>query len=383
MRKIAGIMSIFVVALFFLAACAEKPLAPPSVTLKPVVFAGLPGWQNDRQSETLPAFARSCEILAKKEPETALDNAGKAKDWQPICAALESVGAANDSEARNFFETWFAPYAVVSNKRQDGLFTGYYEAEMNGAWRQGGVYQTPLWQTPTDLVTVNLGEFKSALKGQNIYGKVEHGRLVPYDDRAAVAQGSLKGRAQPLLWVDDPVSAFFSEIQGAGRVRLPDGSEVRVGYAAQNGRAYVPLGRVLADEGEVERPVTMAKIRTWLKAHPDRAAAMMNQNPSLVFFRLIESDGATGANGIVLTPLRSLAVDPHYIPLHAPLWLDVPEAPGGALARLVVAQDTGGAIKGPVRGDLFWGAGLEAEAQAGAMQNSGTYYLLLPKTVSP
>ncbi|MDD5587463.1 MAG: MltA domain-containing protein, partial [Alphaproteobacteria bacterium] len=227
--------------------------------------------------------------------------------------------------------------------------------------------------------------FRSDLNGQRIAGKVEGHKLQPYDDRAAIAQGSLAGRARPLLWTDDPVEAFFLEIQGSGRVRLADGTRLRIGYDAQNGKPYVPIGRVLAEEGEIEKPVTMAKIRAWLHAHPERAQAMMNRNPSVVFFRCVEGDGPKGAQGVVLTPGRSLAVDTAFVPLGVPLWLDPKEDASGEVIRprLVVAQDTGGAIKGPVRGDLFWGSSPGAEARAGAMQSRGTYYLLLPKTVVP
>lgn len=329
--------------------------------LTPVSFKDLSGWDNDRHSEAASALKASCIKIANK------------KDWRQICAELNKNAQYGDKEAKEFFEKWFLPYAAKNY--ESGLFTGYYEAELNGAWHRNGVYKIPLWQKPDDMVSAELGEFLPELKGKRLTGKVENGKFRPYDKRAAIAEGSLEGRAKPLLWVDDPIDAFFLEIQGSGRVRMQDGSYVRVGYAAQNGHGYTAIGKVLADEGELEKPVTMEKIRDWLKTHPDKAQNIMNRNPSAVFFR--KNDGEpVGAQGVSLTPQRSLAVDPAFVPLGTPLWLDI-EQP--ALRKLVVAQDTGGAIKGAIRGDLFWGYGKEAAIQAGAMQGKGTYYLLLPK----
>ncbi len=364
-----------------LSGCAEKPAAP-KLTLTPASYTDLKDWSVDRQSEALVAFNKSCAVINNKPSSASMGIAGRAQDWHAPCRALNGMFAARDDEARKFFETWFRPYAV--NDRAKGLFTGYYEAELNGAWQRGGAFQTPLWQRPNDLVTVDLGDFKAELKGQKITGKVENHKLKPYDDRAAIAQGLLgNGRAQPLVWVDDPVGAFFLEIQGSGRIHMTDGSVVRVGYETQNGHPYTAIGKVLADEGMIERPVTMAKIRAWLKEHPDQAQTVMFKNASAVFFRRLDGEGPVGAQGVVLTPERSLAVDPSFVPLGAPMWLE-PEQDGIAPSpRLVVAQDTGGAIKGPVRGDFFWGAGAKAEERAGAMQSRGIYYLLLPKTVNP
>jgi membrane-bound lytic murein transglycosylase A len=355
-----------------LSGCAGKPPVPPErLSLSSVAFHDLSGWKQDRHAEAVSALLNSCPRMTEKP------------GWKPLCAALDKNRPATDEDARRFFETWFTPYAV--RHEAPGLFTGYYEAELNGARQQGGVYQTPLWGRPHDLVTADLGAFRPELSGQRIAGKIEGHKLQPYDDRAAIASGSLAGRARPLLWTDDPVNAFFLEIQGAGRARLADGSILRIGYEAQNGKTYVPIGRVLAETGEIEKPVTMAKIRAWLCAHPSYAQAMMNRNPSVVFFRSVDGDGPVGAQGVVLTPERSLAVDPAFVSLGTPLWLELEKDDSGVTppARLVVAQDAGGAIKGPVRGDLFWGAGPEAEAHAGAMQSRGAYYLFLPKTVTP
>jgi len=371
--------------LLLFASCAEKPIPQPErLSLQPVSFSDLRGWIEDHQTEAVPALIRSCAALMNKPDDTAMGLGGKAKDWRSVCEKLERAKPVSDKETRAFFEQEFQPYAARQNGSKEGLFTGYYEAEINGDWQQGGKYQTALWARPDDLITVDLGDFKSGLKGQKIAGKIEGRKLRPYDSRASIMAGSLLHHAQPLLWTDDAIAAFFLEIQGSGRVRLTDGSTVRVGYEAQNGHTYIAIGRVLADEGQIEKPVTMAKIREWLRNNPGRAQEMMNRNPSVVFFRLIDGEGPVGAQGVVLTPRRSMAVDPSFVPLGVPLWLDVQENGGTpSLQRLVVAQDTGGAIKGGVRGDFFWGAGAEAEELAGAMQSRGTYYVLLPKSVTP
>jgi membrane-bound lytic murein transglycosylase A len=356
------------------------PPPPEKLQLTAVAFDDLPGWSADAVVEALPALMHSCEAIAKKAPDAALGVAGKVRDWQPICAALKNKTPSDNAAAHAFFATWFRPYRAQSPA--GSLFTGYYEAQLNGAAQQGGRYQTPLWQKPADLITADLGDFKAELKGQKIVGKVTAQKLTPYDDRAAVAQNSLVGRAQPLVWVDDPITAFFLEIQGSGQVKFEDGSVVRVGYDAQNGHPFVPIGRVLADTGEVDKPVTMRKIRNWLETHPAQAQAMMNKNPSVVFFRRSTADGAVGAQGVTLTPMRSMAVDPSFIPLGVPLFVAFDNVSSGGAPRLVVAQDTGGAIKGAVRGDLFCGVGGMAENFAGNLQTTGTYYLLLPQKVS-
>jgi membrane-bound lytic murein transglycosylase A len=207
--------------------------------------------------------------------------------------------------------------------------------------------------------------------------------LVPYDDRAAITKNSLADRAQVLVWVDDPIDAFFLEVQGSGLVTLEDGNTMTVGYDGINGHGYVAIGRVLADRGDLPRPVTMPAIRQWLETHPEQAQQVMNENPSYVFFKTLPDVNVTGAEGVSLTTERSLAVDPSFIPLGLPIWLDTTDGQGTKLQRLMIAQDTGGAIKGAVRGDVFWGPGPEASIQAGAMQSQGRYYVFLPKAVSP
>jgi membrane-bound lytic murein transglycosylase A len=215
------------------------------------------------------------------------------------------------------------------------------------------------------------------------------GALEPYPDRADITAEGLDARARPIVWVDDPIDAFFLEIQGSGRVELAEGGVARLGFAAQNGRSYYAIGRALVERGALAKDeVSLQTIKAWLAANPEEATSVMNLNPSYVFFRELDGEGPVGAMGAVLTPGRSLAVDRRFIALGAPLWLEVSVpgpgegAPDEVLRRLVIAQDTGGAIKGPVRGDLFWGGGPEAEWRAGNMKSTGRYVVLLPQALT-
>lgn len=248
-----------------------------------------------------------------------------------------------------------------------------------------GPYRTPVYARPMDMVTADLGLFREEWKGKTLVGRVVEGRLRPFPPRAEIEAGALEGEGLEILWIDDPVDGFFLHIQGSGRVAMNDGRIVRLGYAGQNGHPYVAIGRELIERGAIPRErMSMQAIRAWLKNNPDDAPRLMASNPSFVFFRELKGPGPIGAHGVPLTPGRSLAVDRSFIPLGVPVWLDTtdPLSPETPLRRLVVAQDTGGAIRGPVRGDLFWGFGADAAAKAGPMKQAGRYYLLLPKAVS-
>ncbi|HXQ53234.1 MAG TPA: murein transglycosylase A [Stellaceae bacterium] len=376
-------------ALLALAACAPRPTpapSPPHLTLVQARFADLPGWRDDATVAALPALLRSCDALAKLDPKTAVGPdaiAGTAADWRSPCAEAATTTRASDEDARRFFERAFVPWLVADKHDRNGLFTGYFEPELHGSRRPGGAYATPLLKRPPDLVAVDLGLFRPDWRGESTAGRVVNGRLVPYAARADIEHGALDRYRLAFLWVDDPIDAFVLSIQGSGRVRLADGTLVGVGYDGQNGRAYVAIGRLLVARGALKlEDASLAAIRAWLVAHPSEAGALMDENPSYVFFRELSGDGPIGAEGVILTPGRSLAVDPAFLPLGVPFWLDVAQD-GAALRRLVVAQDTGGAIRGPVRGDLFFGFGRDAEAQAGRMRAHGAYYMLLPSGVAP
>jgi len=286
---------------------------------------------------------------------------GKVGAWRALCQAATALPPEDDAAARRFFETSFIPLAVADYGASEGLFTGYYEIELNGSRQRRGRYQTPIYRRPS-----------------------APGAATRYS-RAEIEDGALAGRGLELLWVDDPIDAFFLEIQGSGRVRLKDGGTVRVGYDGQNGQPYVPVGPLLVERGVMPRSqTTMMAIHDWMSQHPAGGAALRRENPSYVFFRELSDDGPIGAEGVVLTAERSLAVDRAFIGLGIPIWLEADErfASAHSVRRLVVAQDIGGAIKGSVRGDLFWGTGNAAASRAGVMNARGRYFLLLPRDIA-
>jgi membrane-bound lytic murein transglycosylase A len=373
--------------------CAERKPAEPMVELRPVGFADLAGWPDDDPGAALAAFRRSCEVLARRAPGDRMGRepwAGTVGDWRPACAEAEGVAPGAEA-ARDFLERSFVPAAITDRGQPEGLFTGYYELLLHGSRSPDARYRVPLHRRPPELVAVDLGDFDEALSGRRIAGRVVDGRLRPYPSRAEIDAGSLAGRGLELLWVDDPIGKFFLQIQGSGLVELPDGQRLRIGYADQNGRAYRAIGRDLVEMGELDREaVSLQTIRGWLRAHPDRAPALMERNPSYVFFRehgdAATTPGPLGAQNVALTPERSIAVDRRFVPLGVPLWLDTmaPYPEGECpFRRLVVAQDTGGAITGPVRGDVFWGSGELAEHVAGHMQSRGRWFVLLPRGLAP
>ncbi len=381
-------MRVFLTLIFlFLSGCAAVETEKQPLVLKPASFSDLPGWAEDNHAEIMPAFEKSCARFLKQNPEkqSGPDGSGlKIADWQSTCRALEDSKPVTDDAARRFFENNFIPFlATAGGSESEGLFTGYYEAALRGSRIRGGLYQTPLRQKPADLVSVELGEFREELRGQRIAGRVIDGALKPYEDRAAIVAGKLPPTQDvPLVWVDDPVDAFFLQIQGSGIVTLDDGHAMRVGYDGQNGHVYYAVGRELVKRGILPKEdVSMQSIRAWLAQNPQQAQEFMNLNKSYVFFRALDGEGPIGGEGVALTPLRSLAVDRAKIGYGVPLWLDAaPPSDGQSrLRRLMIAQDTGGAIRGAVRGDVFWGYGDEAEHLAGLMKSRGRYWLLLPK----
>jgi membrane-bound lytic murein transglycosylase A len=383
----------------------EEPIvtAPPEIAeppeprrvLVPSDFAALPGWAEDPVSEALPALLRSCDVFSRRPPDAEIGPAGvggRVADWQPLCREVAS--AADGRSLRRVLETRTLPVQVLDNDQATGLFTGYYEPLLRGSRSRSATYDVPLYRTPGDLVTLDLAEFSDRFEEERISGRVEGATFVPYHERAEIGRGALAGRGLELVWIDDPVDAFFLHIQGSGRIRLAEGGEMRVGYGGQNGRPYFAIGRELVARGALTlEQVSLQSIRAWLEAHPEEAETVMATNPSFVFFRELEGDGPVGTLGVALTPRRSLAVDRAFLPLGVPVWLDAlapVEGPAAAAAlgagdrplrRLMVAQDTGGAIKGPVRGDVFWGHGDEAEWIAGHMKHEGRLWLLLPREV--
>lgn len=370
-----------------LTACTGPGEAPaPELHIQPASYADLPGWGGDDFKTLAPAFAKSCERILKADPARAfgaLEQAGTYGDWQPACREFMAINHNDPAALKSFFEARFTPHQILADKNPTGLFTGYYEASLKGALKQTGPYQTPLYERPADLVMVQLGDFREHLKGERIAGRVIDGNLKPYEPREKIVAGLWPHNDKALVWVDNPVDAFFVQIQGSGVVELAEGGTLRIGYAGQNGHIYYAIGRELLKRGELTKDtVSMQSIREWLEAHPNQADEIMNTNASYVFFQKLDGAGPVGGEGVELTAGRSLAVDRSLLAYGLPLWADIeiPHAHAGHLQRMLIAQDTGGAIRGPVRGDVFWGYGEAAEKLAGPMKSQGRYWALLPNT---
>ena len=360
---------------------AQRP--PPIARFVAVEWSALPGWREDAVEAIEPALRAQCAGAATP--------AALAGPLARMCASYASRGAL---PMRDWIERTLQPHAIESvdvdsRASREGLITGYHEPLLRGSRAPRGAFRTPLHRRPADLLAVDLRTVAPTTEGLRLRGRLDGTRVVPYHDRRAIETARpLAG--QELMWVDDPVDAFFLHVQGSGRVRLAEGDTVRVAYADQNGHPYVPLGRVLVERGLLTREQANAPgIKAFLRADPARAAELMRENPSYVFFteeRLPPGADAAGAFGprgslgVPLTPRRSVAVDPRFLPLGAPVFVDTPHPlRTGRLAQAFVAQDTGGAIRGAVRADVFWGPGQEAEQAAGVMRSPGRMWLLWPR----
>lgn len=384
------------------AACApfddlgrDKTSAPDLLVLKRTSFSVLADWTSSDVRPALQAFQRSCVKLKARADTQGFGGVpayGTVGDWRLACSSALQAEVQSADAARGFFETWFVPAQAFNGDEERGLYTGYYEPELEGSRKRSARFNVALHARPSDLVQVDLGAFRPALKGERVAGRVQDGKLVPYATRAQIVSSGLPGTSA-IAFVDDAAAAFFLHIQGSGRVQLESGEVIRAAYDGQNGHPYTAVGRVLVDRGEIARDkLSMQSIRAWLDAHPGKAEALMNENPSYVFFKELPiADpvmGAEGAQGVALMPEASLAVDLKFHALGAPVWIDAtsPAADEGAaddvLRLLVVAQDTGGAIRGPVRGDVYWGFGARAESIAGRMAHRGRMFVLLPKSAA-
>lgn len=357
------------------------------LSLKRQPFTVIPGWETADLVGLIPTFLQSCERIVRRNPAEPFGDHelfGTVGDWIELCEAARAAQGMNANSIRYFFETRFEAYLASDRGDTGGLFTGYYEAELRGSWQPSSTYSVPIHARPDDLISVDLGKFRAEWAGKSIAGRIEGNQFNPYPSRSDINAGALTGHQLEVLWVDSQVDAFFLHIQGSGRVLMENGGYVRLGYAGRNGQRYVAVGRELIGAGIIaQQDISMQTIRAWMEANPVAAQALMNTNPSYVFFRIMEEANPVGAQGVQLTPGRSLAVDNRFIPYGTILWLNTtdPRDPNRdvALQRLVVAQDTGSAIKGPVRGDLFWGFGKAAAMAAGEMKEPGEYYLLLPR----
>ncbi|MDB5706315.1 MAG: hypothetical protein JWN66_3431 [Sphingomonas bacterium] len=357
---------------------SATPIAPVSAVTVPGsataakagVVAGPPLYSlpisEVQAARALVAFRTSCASLQRRADTSGLT---RGADWQPACAAAAAVGS---GEARGFFAQWFETVQVGDGR---AFATGYYEPEIAGSRDHRRGYDVPIYGRPTDLVDVDLGQFTADLKGRKIRGRVDGSNFVPYYDRTAIEQGALADRAPIIAWAADPVELFFLQIQGSGRLRLPDGQVMRIGYDSQNGRDYTGIGALMKERGLLGPGQTsMQGIVAWLRANPDQGREIMRENKSFVFFRE-QQTAPLGALGLPVTAGVSAAADPKFVPLGAPVLLSMDRADASGLW---IAQDTGGAIRGSNRFDTFWGAGDDARATAGGMSARGTAFLLLP-----
>lgn len=359
-----------------------EPVKPAAQPLQAANWSDLPGWAEDDLAAMLALFRAECATLAKRPL------------WLSTCESAQKLGAggAANGAARAWFEANFRPWALTNpDGGREGLVTGYYEPVVRGSRTSQPPYRVPVFGPPDDLIDVELGDLYPELKHMRLRGRLietDRGRkLVPYFSRAEWAAEEQRRADHALLWVADPIDFFFLQIQGSGQVELANGGKVRIGYADQNGHPYRSIGSWLIERGEIKpHEASMQGIKAWAERNPRRLQELLNANPSLVFFRELPAngDGPPGALGIPLTSQRSIAVDPRHVPLGSPVWLATTQPNSEqALTRLMLAQDTGGAIRGPVRADFYWGSGPTAGAQAGKMKQTGRMWVLLPHWHQP
>jgi membrane-bound lytic murein transglycosylase A len=374
-------IALIVMASALVAACTQtpqqpvKPPAPETARYQAMPFDALPGWSRAALSPSLRAFLNGCPRITSG----ALSR---------VCALGQAVPKGDEAAARQFFESAFTPYALVSSEGPDsGLVTGYYEPIIEGSRWYNAISRYPIFGVPDDLIAVDLASLIPETRNLRLRGRVEGRRLVPYPSRAEIDARGPSYPAPVIAWTADPVALFFLHIQGSGQVRLDGGERIRVGYADQNGHPYRSLGRYLVDRGDMPlEQASMQGIQAWAAANPAKLQEALNANPSYVFFRElpVSEDGPVGALGTALTAGHSLAVDRRFVPLGAPVYLATTyPLSEERLERLMAAQDVGGAIRGVVRADFFWGTGAEAGAAAGRMRQQGRMWLLWPRGEPP
>ncbi len=372
---------LFFALIALIAGCVGQPVKPPIETPPPITkvepyravnWEQVDGWLLDRPAAALEVFKNSCKAI------------GRRQQWQLVCAEAAKLDGVSDDVARKFFEDFFQPNEIRNEDGSvDGLITGYYGPELEGSRTKTEQYKYPLYRQPDDLLIIDLDDIYPELDNYRLRGRIVGNRVVPYFERGEIDTGESPLTGKELFWLKDPVELFFLHIQGSGRIRLPNGELIMVGYANQNGHPYRSIGKLLLDRQVMTQDqMSMQNIMKWVKQNPEDGQLLLDENPSYVFFRSLPADiqSPPGALGIPLTALRSLAVDPRTIPLGAPVFLST-IFPGTdfPLQQLMVAQDTGGAIKGRVRADFFWGMGNEAGKVAGKMKQDGRLWILLPK----
>src|SRR4051812_3650517 len=370
-----------VVAILWMAACTQLPEKP--VPPKPpgqeraqyiqTTFAALPDWERTRVEPSLRAFLNGCA----RAPAVLLGP----------CGTATTIAIGDEAGARRFFETTFTPYALVSTESGDtGTITGYYEPVLRGSRVRDAVNRFPIYGVTDDLVVVDLASVVPETRNFRLRGRVDGRRVVPYYTRAEIESRGETFKAPILGWTADPIELFFLQIQGSGQLELENGDRIRLAFADQNGHPYRSLGRYLVERGEMTLDqASMQGIKSWAAANPAKLQDALNVNASYVFFReSFDSRGVVGALGVPLAPQYSLAVDRRFIPLGAPVFLATTfPLSSEPLIRLAAAHDTGGAIRGVVRADFFWGTGADAGTLAGRMRQTGKMWLLWPRGEAP
>lgn len=354
----------------------------------PVSFHHLPGWQSSNVVKSLQAFQKSCALFLKKDPNHLAGSQHinlTAKDWQPACQEAKTLTSISNQEAKAFFERWFRPVEFYHHKPVQGLFTGYYMPSIPGSLVKTSKYRVPIYGMPSNLITAYLKKFNPKYKNQRAMMQLKGKKMVPFYTREEINHGALNNKAPVIAWIESEVDRLFLEIEGSGTIELPNNQSLYLTYAGENGAQYTSIAKIMIQKGILSKDkASYSQIKAYLESHPKEKNQLLNQNKSFVFFQKLKENAALGAQGIPLTKGYSLAVDREWIPLGTPLWLNTTKPTNNQekLQRLMIAQDTGGAIKGKVRGDIFYGAGEQALKAAANMQNKGRYWLLLPKHIA-
>ena len=375
----------FLLTFFLLFSCGENQdnqnlKKIEDLELLPQSFDSFTDWNNDNVSQAVEAFKLSCPKILQEKGQYL----GKSKikiladAYKDACKVLPLY---KPEQYREFIEKNFIPYAAVYKGSEKGKFTSYYEMTFNASLEKSNKYPYPIYNRPADLLEVNLQDFDEYLPNKQIVGRLVGQKLVPYYSREEINNMGSYLRATPIMYAENIIDTFILQIQGSGVAILDDGSMQRVSYAANNGHKFKGIGSILLDNGEIDKKdANMFSIKQWLNKNLHKAVKYMNENPRYVFHRKVVGEGPLGAQGVALTAGRSLAVDTDYIPLGSLLWLETFYPDKGDLGKLVVAQDVGSAIKGPIRGDYFWGTGGDDVLKmAGSMNSGGRYFILVPK----
>lgn len=367
---------------------ATRPPAHDQLKLTKVTWSALPGWASDKHGEAVPAFIVSCTRIAELKDDDPVGHdghGGKAKQWRRACEKASKLAKGDDKAARAFFESEFQPWQAAGKSGPVGKLTGYFVQEINASRKKGGKYQIPILTRPADLVMIDLSQFIKDAHGRRIWGRHDDkGNIVPYPTRAEIRKGALAKQKLEIMYADDPVDVLFAQIEGSAKAIMDDGTTVWLEFDGKNGRQYRGVGKLIRDLGEPPGSGTMPGIRAWFAAHPDRFDEIADQDEAFVFFKEGTRAGAIGTQQVVLTARRSLAVDRAYVALSTPIWVSTRAPAAGKTGtapwqRLLIAQDTGGGIKGAVRGDVYWGDDADAADVAGRMGGPGTWWILLPR----